>query len=128
MQDWQLYEYATIRIVPRVERGEFINAGVLLYCKKANVLICKTHLSAQKVQALYPDADIELLQRHLEGFERIAAGGKDCKSPIAALDKALRFRWLSSTRSTIVQCSPIHPGYALELEPAVDKLMLQLVL
>ncbi|RQO31378.1 DUF3037 domain-containing protein [Taibaiella sp. KBW10] len=128
MQDWQLYEYAIIRIVPRVERGEFINAGVLLYCKKEQVLICKTHLSIEKLKALDPETDLDLIQQHLLGFERIATGAKSCKSPIAALDKALRFRWLSSTRSTMVQCSPIHPGYAQDMGHAVDKLMAQLVL
>lgn len=128
MQDWHLYEYAVIRIVPRVERGEFINAGILLYCKQKQVLICKTQLDTLRLQALYAKADLELVSDHLKGFERIASGNKACTSPIALLDKAARFRWLSATRSTIVQCSPIHPGYAQDVELAAQKLLEQLVL
>lgn len=127
MQDWLLYEYAVIRIVPRVERGEFMNAGILLYCKQKNMLICKTYLDAVRLQALYEHVDLDLIAGHLKGFERITSGDKACRSPIAMLGKAERFRWLSATRSTIVQCSPIHPGYALDVEAAAEKLLQQLV-
>ena len=127
MQDWHLYEYAVIRIVPRVEREEFMNAGILLYCKQKNMLICKTHLDAARLQALYTHVDLDLISAHLKGFERITSGDKACRSPIAKLGKAERFRWLSATRSTIVQCSPIHPGYALDVEAAAERLLQQLV-
>ena len=127
MQDWLLYEYAVIRIVPRVERGEFMNAGILLYCKQKNMLICKTHLDAVRLQALYEHIDLDLIAGHLKGFERITSGDKACRSPIPLLGKAERFRWPSATRSTIVQCSPIHPGYALDVEAAAEKLLQQLV-
>lgn len=127
MQDKELYEYAIIRIVPKVERGEFINAGVLLYSKRKNYLNCKFDLSTAKILALDAHADIDLMQAQLEGLQRIASGEKSCRSPIAAMDKASRFRWLSANRSTIIQCSPIHPGYTDDLEEALERLMEQYV-
>ncbi len=128
MQDKQLYEYTVIRIVPRVERGEFINAGILLYSKKANYLSGRFVVDKDKILALDPLADIALIQAQLQGLERITKGEKSCKSPIAQLDKASRFRWLSANRSTIIQTSPIHPGYADNLEATVERLMQQYVL
>lgn len=128
MQDKQLYEYTVVRIVPRVERGEFINAGILLYSKKANYLSGRFVVNREKILALDPQADIDLIEAQLQGLERIAHGEKSCKSPIAALDKASRFRWLSANRSTIIQTSPIHPGYAEDLDATVERLMQQYVL
>ncbi len=128
MQDKELYEYAIIRFVPRVERAEFINVGVLLYSKKKNYLACRFHLENTKVFALDAKADINLIQNQLEGLQRIALGEKSCTSPIAALDKASRFRWLSANRSTIIQCSAIHPGYTDDLDMAVERLMEQYVM
>ncbi|RYD96366.1 MAG: DUF3037 domain-containing protein [Sphingobacteriales bacterium] len=128
MQDKQLYEYAVIRIVPRVERGEFINAGILLYSKKADYLSGRFIVDREKILALDPLADIALIEAQLQGLERITKGEKSCKSSIATLDKASRFRWLSANRSTIIQTSPIHPGYAEELDTTVERLMQQYVL
>lgn len=128
MQDRELYEYAIIRIVPRVERGEFINAGVLLYSKRSNYLACKYDLSEIKALSLDPNADLGLIRQQLQGLQRIASGEKSCRSPIAAMDKASRFRWLSANRSTIIQCSAIHPGYTDNLENALERLMEQYVL
>lgn len=128
MQDKHLYEYTVVRIVPRVERGEFINAGILLYSKKVNYLSGRFVVNREKILALDPQADIDLIEAQLQGLERIARGDKSCKSPIAALDKASRFRWLSANRSTIIQTSPIHPGYTEDLDTAVERLMQQYVL
>lgn len=128
MQDKQLYEYTVVRIVPRVERDEFINAGILLYAKKANYLSGKFVVSREKILALDPHADIALIEAQLQGLERIAKGERSCKSPIAQLDKASRFRWLSANRSTIIQTSPIHPGYAGDLDATLERLMQQYVL
>lgn len=128
MQDKQLYEYTVIRIVPRVERGEFINAGILLYSKKANYLSGRFVVNKDKILSLDPLADIALIEAQLRGLERITKGERSCKSPIAQLDKASRFRWLSANRSTIIQTSPIHPGYAEDLDVAVERLILQYVL
>ncbi len=128
MQDKQLYEYTVVRIVPRVERAEFINAGILLYSKKANYLSGRFVVNREKILALDPLADIALIEAQLQGLERITKGEKSCKSPIAALDKASRFRWLSANRSTIIQTSAIHPGYAEDLDIAVERLMQQYVL
>lgn len=118
-----LYEYAIIRIVPRVEREEFVNAGVLLYAKQSDYLGCSFKLFEHKVLALHPEADVDLLRTQLEAFARIAAGDKTCKSSIARQDTASRFRWLSANRSTIIQCSPIHPGYAISPEQTLEELM-----
>lgn len=128
MQDKQLYEYTVVRIVPRVERGEFINAGILLYSRKANYLSGKFVVNREKILALDSHADIALIEAQLQGLERIARGEKSCKSPIAQLDKASRFRWLSANRSTIIQTSPIHPGYAGDLDATLERLMQQFVL
>lgn len=128
MQDKQLYEYTVVRIVPRVERGEFINAGILLYSKKANYLSGSFVVNKDRILALDPLADITLIEAQLQGLERIAKGEKSCRSPIARLDKASRFRWLSANRSTIIQTSPIHPGYAEDLDATVERLMQQYVL
>lgn len=128
MQDKQLYEYAVIRIVPRVERGEFINAGILLYSKKANYLSGRFVVNKDRILALDPLADVALIEAQLQGLERITKGERSCKSPIAQLDKASRFRWLSANRSTIIQTSPIHPGYAEDLDHTVERLMQQYVL
>lgn len=128
MQDKHLYEYTVVRIVPRVERGEFINAGILLYSKKANYLSGCFVVNRAKILALDPLADVELIEAQLQGLERITKGEKNCKSPIAALDKASRFRWLSANRSTIIQTSAIHPGYTEDLDAAVERLMQQYVL
>jgi hypothetical protein len=128
MHDKHLYEYAIIRVVPRVERGEFVNAGVLLYSKKANYLSCKFKVPTEKIFALDSKADINIITSQLEGLARISSGDKSCTSPIASMDKASRFRWLSANRSTIVQCSPIHPGYTEDLDQTVDRLLAQYVL
>lgn len=127
MQDKELYEYAVIRIVPRVERAEFINAGVLLYSKKSNFLACQFIVDRKKILAIDAQANIEVIEKQLAGLQRIANGEKSCQSPIAVMDKASRFRWLSASRSTIIQCSPIHPGYAQDLEAALIRLMQQYV-
>lgn len=128
MHDKHLYEYAIIRVVPRVERAEFVNAGVLLYSKKTNYLSCKFKVPTEKILALDPKADIAVITAQLEGLERISNGDKACTSPIAAMDKASRFRWLSANRSTIVQCSPIHPGYSDDLDKTTLQLLEQYVL
>lgn len=117
-----LYEYAVIRVVPRVEREEFINAGVILFCKKTDFLGCRFAFDANKVKCICPDADIPLIEQHLKAFEEIACGSNE-GSPIALLPAAERFRWLTATRSTIIQCSRVHPGIAENEQVALDNLM-----
>lgn len=122
-----LYEYAVIRIVPRVEREEFINAGLILYSKEAQYLKCSTHLAAEKLMCLDETADAAMIKENLNAFEAIAKG-KDCNSRIAKMDLSSRFRWLTATRSTVLQCSKIHPGYTHYPERTFEDLFAKLVL
>lgn len=117
-----LYEYAVIRIVPKVEREEFINAGIILFCKKSGFIDCRFAVSESKVKCFDPKADLEQIYRNLEAFERIAKGS-DKNSAIAKLPAPERFRWLTATRSTIIQCSKVHPGFADDESSALDHLM-----
>ena len=121
-----LYEYAVVRIVPRVEREEFINAGIILYCKDAQFLKCRTHIHQQRLLCLDATADIKTIEDNLEAFEAIASG-KDCKSKIAKMDLPSRFRWLTATRSTMLQCSKVHPGYTFSLDDVFEVLFEKLV-
>jgi Protein of unknown function (DUF3037) len=109
MQGNHLFEYAIIRVVPRVEREEFLNVGVILYCKKPPFLQTKITLNEKRLLALHPDIDTEEIKCHLRAFEQIIAGDLGA-GPIAALDIASRFRWLTAKRSTILQTSGVHPG------------------
>lgn len=126
MQGNHLFEYATIRVVPRVEREEFLNVGVILYCKKPAFLQTKITLNQKRLLALYPDIDIKEIQCHLKAFEQIIAGDMNA-GPIAALDIASRFRWLTAKRSTILQTSVIHPGFCKEPAVTLASLHEQLV-
>ena len=127
MQDKHLFEYAVIRVVPRVEREEFINVGVVLFCKKQNFLRALCHLDHDRLRALAPAIDREEVENHLQAFVRIAKGGGDA-GPISKLDEASRFRWLTAVRSTVVQTSRVHPGFCSDLPGALQKLHEQLVL
>ncbi|HTN37519.1 MAG TPA: DUF3037 domain-containing protein [Arachidicoccus sp.] len=111
MQELLLYEYAIIRIVPRVEREEFINAGVIVFCKSTSYLACRIHLNVERLKCICPEDDVDLIdiQAHLNSFEAIASGLKT-DNHISTLEPASRFRWLTAVRSTVIQCSRIHPG------------------
>ncbi len=128
MHDLQLYEYAVIRVVPRVEREEFVNAGIILFCKKTGYIGCRIYLNEQKLRCFDNKIDIDFIEANLSAFEQIALGNMQAGSPIALLDAASRFRWLTATRSTIIQCSKVHPGLTGNLEFALDKLMKEMVL
>ncbi len=117
-----LYEYAVIRIVPRVEREEFINVGIILFCKKSGYLNCRFHVSEEKIKCLDPKADLDQIYRNLKAFERVARGS-DENSAIAKLPAPERFRWLTATRSTIIQCSKVHPGFADDEAKVLNHLM-----
>lgn len=117
----QLYEYAVIRVVPRVEREEFINVGVILCAAKSGFLQCKINLSEAKLKALDPEVDMQLLRNNLESFSKICCGEKDGGN-IATFDIASRFRWLTAVRSSIIQTSRPHPGMTRDLEATLQKL------
>src|SRR4051794_34732267 len=113
MPDRNSFDYAMVRVVPRVEREEFINAGLILFCPERRFLRCEVHLDETRLLALCPDADLDLVHRHLEAFPRIGAGSPDA-GPIAALPPRQRFHWLVAPRSTIIQISPVHTGLCEE--------------
>jgi hypothetical protein len=127
MQENQLFEYAVIRIVPRVEREEFLNVGVILYCRDQKFLQSLYHLNEKRIQHFCDQLDIEEVQKYLETFERICSG-EITAGPIAKLPIAERFRWLTATRSTIIQTSKVHPGFTKNAEETLHKLFGQLVL
>jgi hypothetical protein len=122
------FEYAIIRVVPRVEREEFINAGVILYCRSRGFLAAAVALDRARLQALAPDAslDLEDVERALAIIPRICAGDPGA-GPIAALDQAERFRWLSATRSTVTQVSPVHAGLCDDPAGTLEHLMAKVV-
>lgn len=126
MQDRHLYEYAVIRVVPRVEREEFVNAGVVLFCKRQKFVIMLFEVNEQKIKALHPNIDIEQLQANLESFKQIAHGNKNA-GRIALLEPDERFRWLTAVRSSVIQTSRPHPGFCLDLQEQANQLFIELV-
>jgi hypothetical protein len=126
MQQKHLFEYAVIRVVPRVEREEFLNIGVILYCAGQKFLQTKYLLDEARLLAFSADLDIIDLKEHLCSFERISTGDK-AAGPIGKLDIASRFRWLTATRSTILQTSKVHPGFCEDAAETLEKLYCQLV-
>ena len=127
MQDKHLFEYAVIRIVPKVEREEFLNVGVIVYCAKQRFLQADISLNEARAAVLWPELDMEEVKGNLASLQRIAAGGKDA-GPIGRMDAASRFRWLTATRSTVVQTSRVHPGLCADGGQALGRLFAQLVL
>lgn len=127
MSERTVYEYAVVRVVPRVERDEFVNVGVALYCRRQRYADVKLHVDEIRLKALYADVDIVLVQQHLESFRRICIGDKGA-GRIAGLEQAERFRWLTANRSTIIQCSATHPGMCISAEETHQELFEKLVL
>ena len=126
MQEKYLFEYAVIRVVPCVEREEFINVGVIVYCAAQNFLQTSFGLNGERLSALSEQLDITEVQKRLDAFAQIAAGATE-GGPIAALPLSSRFRWLTATRSTIVQTSAVHPGLCADAKETLLKLFEQLV-
>ena len=127
MQDKHLYEYAVIRVVPRVEREEFINVGVIVFCKRQRYIKVLYTVNAVKLFALDPEIDAGQLDLNLASFERIASGAKD-GGPIALFETAERFRWLTAIRSSVIQTSRPHPGLCSDMEDKTQQLFNLLVL
>lgn len=109
MPETHTFEYAVLRVVPRVERGEFVNAGVILYCRTLGFLEAKVELDRARLLALDPHADVPVIEAHLDSVVRICRGGADA-GPIGALPQPERFRWLVAPRSTVIQVSEVHEG------------------
>lgn len=127
MREKFLFEYAVIRVVPRVEREEFLNVGVILYCKDRQFLKCIYTLDKNKLNSFCADFDCDEVEEHLQAFEWICNADPKGGS-IARLDAASRFRWLTATRSTVVQSSKVHPGFCEDPQETLEKLHEQLVL
>ncbi len=122
-----VFEYAVIRVMPRVEREEFINVGVILYCSKQKFLQVLFNLDELKLHTFSPDLDIAEIKTHLQAFERICIAAQH-SGTIGQLDQASRFRWLTAMRSTIIQSSKVHPGLCTDAAETLGKLYQQLVL
>lgn len=122
----QMYDYAIVRLVPRVERGERINVGVILACTDHDFLDCRIILDRARVLALDPQVDVEEVERVLATYTAVCAGGAG-SGPIGALPWRERFRWLSSPRSTIVQPSEVHTGKTHDPAATLEKLVAKLV-
>ena len=127
MHDKHLYEYAVIRIVPQVEREEFFNVGVVVYCKRPRFIGMQYQLDPKKLAAFCPELDVEQVQKNLDAFKAICSGAPK-GGPIAQLEAAERFRWLTATRSSVIQTSKTHPGFSEDLEMTLEKLFEDLVL
>lgn len=126
MQEKNLFEYAIIRVVPRVEREEFLNVGVILYCPDKKFLQAKSFLNKERLSSFCPDLDIHELELRLLAIDQISKG-VDEGGPIARLPAASRFRWLTSARSTIVQTSAVHPGLCDSPQATLNRIFEELV-
>lgn len=127
MQDKVTYEYAIIRIVPKVEREEFFNVGVLLFSKRKKFLGVKYHIDAKKLTAFCEDLDPNLLTNHLKAWEAICNGAPEGGS-IGQFELSDRFRWLAASRSTIIQSSKTHSGLSSNPEHELEALFKTYVL
>ena len=120
------YDYAIVRVVPRVERGEFVNAGVILFCRTRRFLGARIALDASRLAALAPQLDIPEVNRHLAIIPLVCAGGVEA-GPIGLLPLADRFHWLVAPRSAMIQTSPVHSGLCDAPEAALEQLLDALV-
>ncbi|MES2543965.1 MAG: DUF3037 domain-containing protein [Bacteroidota bacterium] len=127
MHEKHLYEYAVIRVLPKVEREEFINIGLLLFCKHQKYLRIEYFLVPEKIQSICPKFDIEQLKENLDSFVKIGTGEKD-GGPIATFEISERFRWLTAVKSSSIQTSRPHSGFSSDLNQTFEKLYAELVL
>ncbi|HEY7047787.1 MAG TPA: DUF3037 domain-containing protein [Jatrophihabitantaceae bacterium] len=121
------FEYVVLRVVPRVDRGESINAGVVVYCRALDFLGCRVHLDRTRLAALDPSADPAPIERALAGVSDVCADQPGA-GPAAAEEIGRRFRWLTAPRSTVVQPGPVHTGLTAEPAAELDRLLRRLVL
>jgi Protein of unknown function (DUF3037) len=120
------YSYAIVRVVPRVERGEFLNVGVVLFSRELDFLGARLEVDEERLRALAPDVDLATVERHLAMFRAIALGQAE-GGPIAALPRPERFHWLVAPRSTMIQTSPTHVGRSNNAEAALEELLNEFV-
>ncbi|MEV5972841.1 DUF3037 domain-containing protein [Streptomyces sp. NPDC051921] len=122
MTDRDVFEYALLRVVPRVERGECFNAGVVVYCRARSFVAARTHLDEAKLAALDPGADVLGVRSALHAVEGVCTGG-EAAGQAAPDDAGRRFRWLIAPRSTVVQPGPVHTGLTTDPEAEVERLL-----
>src|ERR1700683_2718232 len=127
MQETHLFEYAVIRVVPRVDREEFLNVGVILYCPSQKFLGLRCTQQSDRLLTLDPQLDLDDLDHPPHALGAITLG-EETGGPIGRLDKASRFRWLTATRSTILQTSKVHPGLCTDPTATLEELYKKLVL
>lgn len=120
------FEYALIRVVPRVERGEFVNAGAVLLCRQRRFLEARLLLNRELVRAMAPDLDLEAVIEQLELIPIVCAGGRGA-GPIGELPLYERFRWLTAPRSTVIQTSPVHAGLCDDPSEALERVCRRMV-
>jgi hypothetical protein len=116
------YSYALVRLVPRVERGEFLNVGVVVFSRELDFLGARLEVDEARLRSLSPQVDAALVERHLRVFQAICDGTEE-GGPIAALPKPERFHWLVAPRSTMIQTSPVHVGRSQDAERALEELL-----
>ncbi len=116
------YDYAVVRVVPRVEREEFVNVGVIVSCPQQDFLEARIELDEKRLQALDPTVNLEAVRAHLASIPSICAGGP-AAGPIGQLSRRERFHWLVAPRSTIIQVSPVHTGRCTELNAILEHLL-----
>lgn len=126
MQEDKIYEYAVIRLVPKVEREEFFNIGLVMFSKKEKYIRVEFHLCPDKFALMHSKLDYEDIIQNLISFQNIAKGDNN-GGPIALLEIPERFRWLTAVRSAVVQTSRPHPGKSKDLDKTFDKLFEELV-
>lgn len=127
MHEKHLYEYAVLRVVPKVEREEFINIGLLLFCKRQKYLRIEYHIFSDKIKSICSEFDQDQLKENLDSFVKIGSGKKD-GGPIATFEISERFRWLTAVKSSSIQTSRPHSGFSSNLDETFDKLYSELVL
>lgn len=121
------FDYAVLRVVPRVERQEFVNVGVIVFCLEHRALKARVHVDEARLLALWPGLDVETVKQHVQAVVRICEGDETAGA-IARLSQRERFHWLISPRSTMIQTSPVHTGICAEGEDVVGRLFAQMVL
>ena len=126
MTDAHPFQYAIVRVVPRVERGECINVGVVFFCRPRRYLAVRTALDEARLAGFAPDLDAAEVRSHLDAMTRIAAGDADA-GPVARLDQSERFHWLVAPSSTVIQTSPVHTGLSDDPEETLARLLEKLV-
>jgi hypothetical protein len=122
----EVFQYAVLQVVPRVERGERFNAGVVLYSRRHRFLAARVQLDRAKLAALAPEADADEVERHLQALARVAAGDGDAGA-VAAMEQSERFHWLAAPSSTVIQPSPVHTGLCGDPAATLDRLFAELV-